>query len=359
MIDLRSDTVTKPTQQMREAMCNAEVGDDVYNEDPTVNELEKRVANIFHKESAIFFPSGTMSNLTALLTWCNVRGSEVIMGDKSHMFLYEQAGASQFGGISPRTVPNLPDGTMDIENIRNSIRDNDIHEPISKLICIENTHNACGGKVLPLMYLSHLKHLAKEYKIPIHMDGARIWNAIVEIDREPHEISKYVDSLSVCLSKGLGAPVGSLLVGSHYFITKARRIRKALGGGMRQVGILAAAGIQSLDDFESGLLKDDHIRAKKIENEIKNIESFHCRKVDTNIIFLDILHYNKEWYSGDISSNISLMFKQRGILVSVWSPLLLRMVIHRDINDNNIDYIIQNIKEISSILLTENGSNHS
>lgn len=359
MIDLRSDTVTKPTQQMREAMCNAEVGDDVYHEDPTVNELEKRVANIFHKESALFFPSGTMSNLTALLTWCNVRGSEVIMGDKSHMFLYEQAGASQFGGISPRTVPNLPDGTMDIENIRNSIRDNDIHEPITQLICIENTHNACGGRVLPLMYLSHLKHLAKEYNIPIHMDGARIWNAIIGTTREPYEISKYVDSLSVCLSKGLGAPVGSLLVGSHYFITKARRIRKALGGGMRQAGILAAAGIKALDDFESGLLKYDHERAQIIKNKIKNASAFQCHKVETNIIFLDILCFKPEWHNNDVSCNIAKMFEERGILVSAWSPLLLRMVIHRDIDDNHIDYVIQNIKEISSILLTENGSNNS
>lgn len=359
MIDLRSDTVTKPTQKMREVISNAIVGDDVYQEDPTIKILEKRIATMFNKESALFFPSGTMSNLTALLTWCSNRGSEVIMGDKSHIFLFEQAGASQFGGISPRTVPNLPDGTMSIRSIQNSIRENDIHEPVTQLICIENTHNACGGRVLPLSFMKDLRTLSNEYNIPIHLDGARIWNAITEMKTNPSIISNNVDSLTVCLSKGLGAPIGSLLVGSHYFITKARRVRKALGGGMRQSGILAAAGIQALDDFESGILENDHIRAKRIEKEIKNMDLFHCHKVDTNIIFLDILQYNNEWVYEDISQNISNMFKYRGILVSAWSPLLLRMVIHRDINDNDIDHIINAIKDISLNISTINSRNDS
>ena len=254
IIDLRSDTVTLPTCEMREAMSIALVGDDVYCEDPTVQILEKRVAKMFQKESALFFPSGTMSNLTAVLSWCSTRGSEIIVGDNSHMFLFEQAGASQFGGVSLRTVPNLPDGTMNIDTINSAIREDDIHEPVTKLICIENTHNACGGTVLPISFLKELKDLSDKHNIPIHLDGARIWNAIKAMKKEPHEISIYVDSLSVCLSKGLGAPIGSLLIGSMGFIIKARRIRKALGGGMRQVGILAAAGIKALDDFETNIL---------------------------------------------------------------------------------------------------------
>jgi len=204
LIDLRSDTVTKPNDKMREAMFTAIVGDDVYEEDPTIIALETRVAQMFGKESALFFPSGTQSNLTAALIWCNCRGSEMIVGDNSHMFLWEQAGASQFGGISMRTVPNLSDGTMDLDNIRNSIRDDDFHEPITKLICIENTHNACGGKVLPLEFLTNLKALADSYNLPIHLDGARVWNSITKMNIQPSEIAKYVDSLSVCLSKGLG-----------------------------------------------------------------------------------------------------------------------------------------------------------
>jgi threonine aldolase len=207
--------------------------------------------------------------------------------------------------------------------------------------------------------MKDLRTLSHEYKIPIHLDGARIWNAITEMKKYPAAISNNVDSLTVCLSKGLGAPVGSLLVGSHYFITKARRIRKALGGGMRQSGILAAAGIQALDDFESGILENDHIRAKKIEKEMTNVESFRCHKVDTNIIFIDILQYNNEWDYEDISKNISNMFKNRGILISAWSPLLLRIVIHRDINDNDIEYIIQNIKDVSHTLSTINSRNDS
>ena len=211
MIDLRSDTVTKPTPEMRKAMSEAVVGDDVFGEDETIQQLENRVAQLFQKDAALFFPSGTMSNLTSILTWCPNRGSEIIVGDNSHIFLFEQAGASQFGGVSPRTVPNLPDGTFDLDTLKTAIRDDDIHEPSTKLICIENTHNACGGKVLPISFMKDLKAIADN--IPIHLDGARIWNALYASRSTPPEIASYVDSLSVCLSKGLGAPIGSLLVG--------------------------------------------------------------------------------------------------------------------------------------------------
>lgn len=353
MIDLRSDTVTTPSIQMRQAMKYSRVGDDVYSGDPTVNQLEYRVASIFRKESALFFPSGTMSNLAAALTWCSNRGSEMIVGDKSHMFLFEQAGAAQFGGISPRTIPNLSDGTMDIELIKSAIRDDDVHEPTTKLICIENTHNVCGGKILPIQFMSNLRNLADQNSIPVHMDGARIWNAITAMNIEPHEISCYVDSLSVCLSKGLGAPVGSLLVGSKEFINKARRIRKALGGGMRQCGVLAAAGLVALDDFESGMLIMDHKRSRLIAKIIQGPEITAFRlhtNVETNIIFIDILEWDKTWDHDKISSIIGDMFLEREICVSDWGPLLLRMVIHRDINDKHIEYVVNVLREINDII---------
>ena len=353
IIDLRSDTVTLPTCEMREAMSIALVGDDVYCEDPTVQILEKRVAKMFQKESALFFPSGTMSNLTAVLSWCSTRGSEIIVGDNSHMFLFEQAGASQFGGVSLRTVPNLPDGTMNIDTINSAIREDDIHEPVTKLICIENTHNACGGTVLPISFLKELKDLSDKHNIPIHLDGARIWNAIKAMKKEPHEISIYVDSLSVCLSKGLGAPIGSLLIGSMGFIIKARRIRKALGGGMRQVGILAAAGIKALDDFETNILEKDHMKTRLLTVAIKKLKAFQLyNEPQTNIIFVNIILYDKSWGKKKVSYKISEMLKEKSILVSAWSPFKIRIVVHRDITDKDITKIIQSLEEISHYLET-------
>jgi threonine aldolase len=352
LIDLRSDTVTQPTHEMRQAMANAIVGDDVYGEDPSVIELEQRVARLFEKESALFFPSGTMCNLTAILTWCNNRGSEIIVGDKSHIFLFEQAGASQFGGVNIRTVPNLLDGTLDIDEVKKAIRDNDIHEPTTELICIENTHNVCGGKVLPLSFMEELyKEVNKKYIIPIHLDGARLWNAISATELPPSKLTSYVDSLSVCLSKGLGAPVGSLLVGCQEFIVKARRIRKALGGGMRQSGVLAAAGLQAINDFEKGLLLNDHLRASKLAQNIECLPAFKLfSTVETNILFISILKYHPDWDPEMVSSKVSNMFKEKGVIVSAWSPSLLRMVVHRDISEENTEYIIQCLQEISNQL---------
>jgi threonine aldolase len=341
MIDLRSDTVTKPTDEMRNSMRDAIVGDDVFGDDPTMLLLENRVAEMFHKESALFFPSGTMSNLTALLTWCDSRGSEVIVGDKSHIFLFEQSGASQFGGISYRTLENNEDGTMDIEAVKKSIRENDIHEPITRLICIENTHNVCGGKILPLEFISKLRKIANQYHIPIHMDGARIWNAISASGFEVEEMVKNVDSISVCLSKGLGAPVGSLLIGTKEFIKKAKRIRKALGGGMRQSGILAAAGLVALDDFTSGILIKDREKTRKIVDGLNGLKNMVLHpNIQTNIIFIDVLR-------GD-ATEISFHLKHENILVSAWSSNLLRIVIHRDISDENVDFIISKFIEVDS-----------
>lgn len=348
MIDLHSDTVTKPTNEMRQAMATAIVGDDVSHEDPTIKILEERVAKMFQKDSALFFPSGTMSNLTALLIWCNNRGSEFIVGDNSHMFLFEQAGAAQFGGVSPRTVPNLPDGTMDLNLVNFAIRDDDIHEPQTKLICIENTHNACGGKVLSISFMEDLKALADTHNIPVHLDGARIWNALSSSDIKPEKIGKCVSSLSVCLSKGLGAPIGSLLIGDSKFIEKARRVRKALGGGMRQVGILGAAGLKALDDFETGILIIDHIRTFKLADSLKNISFLKVREnIQTNIIFAVIVSNNK-----NINAQVIYdMLKEKEIIISVWSPMLIRLVVHRDINDMEIDKTFTAFKEIDEQLI--------
>ena len=349
MIDLRSDTITKPTLEMRNAMFIAEVGDDVYEEDMTIKRLEERVANLFHKETALFFPSGTMSNLTAILTWCSSkRGTEIIVGDKSHIFLYEQSGASQFGGVSYRPVINLPDGTMDISTILECIRDNDIHEPSTELICIENTHNVCGGKILPESFMSNLQKISREKNIPIHLDGARIWNALTKTKTEPAEIAKYVDSLTVCLSKGLGSPVGSLLIGTKSFIEKARIIRKALGGGMRQIGILGAAGLKALDDFEEGILEIDHIRCQRIAETFRNYKRW-CQiddYIDTNILFIKI----KNIENCKIEQ-IATMFREKNILVSVWSQTLLRMVFHRDLTEKDIIDVEKAIHTISYDLI--------
>jgi threonine aldolase len=355
MIDLRSDTVTKPTEKMRLAMLNAEVGDDVYGEDETMNYLENIVAGFFGKEAALFFPSGTMSNLTAVLTWCEYRSSEIILGDKSHMFLFEQANASQYGGVSYRTIENLDNGTMDITKIKESIRENDIHESITKLICIENTHNVCGGRVLPISFMEELKKLSEEHLIPIHMDGARIWNALTMLDIKPYDIGKYVDSISVCLSKGLGAPVGSLLIGSSKFIEKAKRIRKSLGGGMRQTGNLAAAGLVSINDYIDGILGIDHNHTKILVNEISKLTAFKIKnEVDTNIIFINIITYDKTWDPKLVGINTKNMFKERGVLLSVWEPTLLRIVVHRDITYENINSTVNAFKEINNCFLNKN-----
>jgi len=355
IIDLRSDTVTQPTNKMRDTMMNVKVGDDVMKEDPTIQKLEKIISEIFHKESALFFPSGTMSNLTALLTWCNSRGSEIIVGDKSHIFLFEQTGASQFGGIAFRTVKNENDGTMNLKDIELAVREKDIHEPITQLICIENTHNVCGGTILPLSFMKDLQTFAtrSDISIPIHLDGARVWNAITELNIEPHEISNYVDSLTVCLSKGLGAPVGSLLIGNSIFIEKARRIRKALGGGMRQAGVLAGAGLEAITDFYSGMLKTDHEHTQIVAKELLKMSAFKItNKIQTNIIFVEIILYDKTWEKKNISTIVASLLKDKNILVSVWSPFLLRFVFHRDITYTNILYIVNALKEVSDFLST-------
>ena len=340
IIDLRSDTVTKPTRQMLTSIIDNfdNIGDDVYEEDMVVQKLQQKLSGMFNKEDALFFPSGTMCNLTALLCWCD-RGSEIILGNNSHIFLFEQGGAAQYGGIAFHTIPNLEDGTMDIQNIHEAIRDDDIHEPNTSLIAIENTHNACGGKVLPLDFLEYIKEIGKTHNIPIHLDGARIWNALQESGIDAMTMGTYVDSISVCLSKGLGAPVGSVLLGPKDFIQKAKRVRKSLGGGMRQSGILASAALTAIEDFESGILKIDHEYIKLIAKEISVCNGFEPQPiVETNILFI---HVKED------ASKIVDYFKLHNILISAWTSKLLRIVVHRNITNEDIQYVISIFKSYS------------
>nr|XP_018907952.1 PREDICTED: probable low-specificity L-threonine aldolase 2 [Bemisia tabaci] len=291
VIDLRSDTLSKPEEQMRIAMFNAEVGDDVYKEDPTVNELERKAALITGKEAALFVPSGTMGNLVAVLVHCEQRSSEAIVGDKSHIVLWEQGGCAQIGGVSVRTLKNRPDGTFSLDELQAEFNCGvDIHKSITTLVCVENTHNFCGGKVLPLKWLDELGALSKKLNFRLHMDGARVFNAAVALGVPVSRIVADFDSVTFCLSKGLGAPIGSVLCGSADFIKKATRLRKSLGGGMRQAGIVAAAGIYALDYMVDRLV-DDHRRTLAIAKCINDLNC-HFINVDPENVHSNILIIN-------------------------------------------------------------------
>ena len=343
MIDLRSDTVTKPTAAMRTAMFDAEVGDDVFGDDPTVHLLENKLSLMFEKESALFFPTGTMSNLAATMSWCGTRGSEIILGDSSHMFLYEQGGVSQLAGVLPRTIMNERDGTINIDSIDKAVRQSNIHFPVTELIALEDTHNFCGGRVLPKGYLDAVSTVAKSRNIAVHLDGARIWNAAAYSKMTLAELTKGADSISVCLSKGLGAPSGSVLLGPSVFIEKARRCRKALGGGMRQVGILAAAGLEGVKDFEAGLLLADHSKARLLANAIAAVTGFSIAldAVETNIVLVDV------GINGPGPAIIAGMLKERGILALPFGINSVRLVTHRDIMDDDIEVVASAFKDIA------------
>jgi len=287
-IDLRSDTVTLPTPAMREAMYRAELGDDVFGEDPTTNRLEEMAAERMGKEAALLVASGTMGNLVCTLTHCR-RGEEVILGDRSHTFLYEAGGISALGGIHPHTISNQPDGTLRLEDIEGAIRGDNVHFPRTRLICIENTHNRCNGSALRPEYIDSVAALAKERGLSVHLDGARIFNAAVALGVDVKELTANVDSLSFCLSKGLSAPVGSVVCGSSEFIAEARRARKVLGGGMRQAGVIAAAGITALEEMVDRLA-EDHENARRLAEGISRISglSIELAKVQTNIIYFEL-----------------------------------------------------------------------
>ena len=281
-VDLRSDTVTRPTPEMREAMANAEVGDDVYGEDPTVNRLQEMTAERMGKEAALFVPSGTMGNLAALLTHCQ-RGDEAILGDLSHPYLNEAGGLAALGGIQPFLVPNQADGTMKLEDIEGAIRSDDPHHPISRVVALENSHNRCNGAVLSAEYIYKVGKLTHARGLALHIDGARIFNAAAALGIPASEIVEPADSITFCLSKGLSAPVGSVLCGSAEFIAKALRIRKQLGGGMRQAGVLAAAGIVALEKMVDRL-SEDHLRAQRLAEALLAIPALEVNPQFTNIV---------------------------------------------------------------------------
>jgi threonine aldolase len=282
LIDLRSDTVTRPTPEMREAMARAEVGDDVYGEDPTVNKLQELAAEKLGKEAALFVPSGHMGNLAAFMAHCG-RGDEVILGYLSHPFLSEAASLAALGGIQAYTLPNQPDGTLRLEDIEIAIREEDVHHPRTRVVALENTHNRCNGVPLTAEYIKSVGDLAHKHDLKLHIDGARLFNAAVALGTPVDKLVKPADSITFCLSKGLCAPVGSVIVGSKEFIYNARRVRKQLGGGMRQAGILAAAGILSLTKMVDRLA-EDHARAARIGTGLMQHHGLNVPKPHTNIV---------------------------------------------------------------------------
>ena len=334
IVDLRSDTLTHPTPLMRQAMSEAKVGDDVFGEDPTVNLLEEMVAKRLGKEAALFVASGTMANMVSQMTYCG-RGDEVILGDQSHIFFYEQGGTSALGGIHPRTVANQPDGKMALHNIEAAIRQDNIHFPITRLIVLENTHNRCNGSPLDTAYMHSVGNLARRYGLKIHVDGARLFNAAVALGVEARELVAEADSVNICLSKGLAAPVGSIVIGNREFISKARRVRKVLGGGMRQSGILAAAGIVSLTEMVDRL-EDDHVNARKLAEGLADVKglSIDPDDVKTNIVYFQVTR------KGITAQTLAERLSDQGIRVLPTGPDRLRAVTHYHVTSDDIEFAL-------------------
>ncbi|HIN19725.1 MAG TPA: low-specificity L-threonine aldolase [Candidatus Marinimicrobia bacterium] len=335
IIDLRSDTVTLPSDEMRQSIANADLGDDVFREDPTINQLESKSSELFGKEAAIFVPSGTMGNLASILAHCD-RGTEIILGDKSHTFLYEGGGISAFGGIHSRQLPNQDDGTLDVEEIKSAIRTENDHFPKTSAIGLENTHNMCFGTPLSVEYINSVALIAKENGLKLHIDGARIFNAAVALNVAVKDLVENADSVTFCLSKGLAAPVGSVVCGGEKFIYQVRRNRKALGGGMRQAGILAAAGLLSLNLAESQLL-EDHKNAKLLAEGIAQINGLTIdeKKVQTNIIYFGL---NSPKLTG---SQLVSKMDNRGIKFFEISSNRFRLVTHYGITRDDIEKTLE------------------
>ena len=335
IIDFRSDTITLPSERMREAIATARLGDDVFSEDPTVNELEKRASRVMGKEAALLVPSGTMGNLISILVHSD-RGTEVILGDRSHTFLYEAGGISAFGGVHSRQLHNNDDGTMDIDGIESAIRTDDVHFPRTSLISLENTHNMCSGTPLSISYLRDVASLAQKHNLPVHMDGARVFNASVSTGVDLDEIASTVSSLTFCLSKGLSSPIGSVLCGSKKFIYEARRIRKALGGGMRQAGIIAASGIVSLDTMIDQI-EDDHKNAQALANALSEID---CIELKPENVRSNIIYFNTVGLSLTDSEVLESMADE-GIKFFDVSKNRFRLVTHYGITSDDIQYAIE------------------
>lgn len=338
IIDLRSDTVTKPTPEMRQAIANAVVGDDVFEDDPTVKKLEAKVAEVLGKEAALYVSSGTMANQVSLRTLCDP-GDEVICERGSHIINYEVAAATALSGIMLTPYDGVR-GRLSLKQIEDAIRPPNIHHPITKLVALENTHNRVGGAVLDLEYIAEVERFVRDRGLGFYLDGARIWNAAIALNVKPGEIAKHFDMVSVCFSKGLGAPVGSAVSGTAVMIKKARRIRKMFGGGMRQVGIIAAAALYALEhNYER--LKDDHRRAKKFAERLSKIDGINIdpESVETSIVV----------FSPDIPADKFLNeARQRGLLMVPFGQNRIRAVVHLNINDNDLVMALKIITEIAS-----------
>lgn len=343
-IDLRSDTVTQPTEEMREAMARAEVGDDVYGEDPTVNRLEAVAAERMGKEAGLFVASGTMANLVAVLTHCQ-RGDEALMGDLGHTFLFEVGGVSALGGVLVHAIPNQPDGTLALEQLKSSVRPDDVHQPKTRLIVLENTHNRCGGVPLTLEYTRAVGRLAKSEGLALHLDGARIFNASIAFGVAPRELAEPADSVMFCLSKGLCAPVGSVLCGSHEFIGKARKVRKQLGGGMRQAGVLAAAGLVALEHMVDRL-EEDHRNALTLARGLANIPGLRLDmgEPQTNMVFVD-LKDSVPFTADEVANRLW----DRGVRVGPVAERRLRLVTHYPIGETQIATTVSEFERLLAL----------
>ncbi|AIL72624.1 low-specificity L-threonine aldolase [Vibrio vulnificus] len=331
-MDFRSDTVTRPTPAMREAMANAIVGDDVYGDDPTVNELEAFAAKEAGFEAALFTTSGTQANLLGLMAHCE-RGDEYLCGQQAHNYRYEAGGAAVLGSIQPQPVENNPDGTLPFDKLAAAIKPDDSHFARTKLLSLENTIN---GKVLPLSYLQEARAFVDKHNLKLHLDGARVYNAATALDVPVRDIAQYFDSMTICLSKGLGAPVGSLLLGSKEYIAKARRLRKMVGGGMRQAGILAAAGKLALTE-QVAQLKVDHANAKALAQGLSELPGVHVNPdfVQTNIVFAKLDD------SVDINT-IAQKLAKESIIITPGNPI--RFVTHKDISRQDIDLFLEKLR---------------
>ena len=341
VIDLRSDTVTKPTPEMREAMAKAEVGDDVFGDDPTVNALQEMAAEMMGTQAALFVPSGTMGNLAALLAHCQ-RGDEVIIGQKNHSFLFEAGGLSALGGIHSCQLQNQPDGSLLPADIESAIRPDDPHDPISRLLCLENTHNRCGGTVQTAQVTGRMADVAHQHGLKVHLDGARIFNAAAALGVAARELAAPADSVTFCLSKALCAPVGSVLCGDPEFIRKAHRARKMLGGGMRQAGVLAAAGIVALQKM-TGRLGEDHLRARKLAEGLSADPHIHVEPATpaTNMVYFALGPEVRK-----STAQIEHEMEAQGILVHSSGPRQFRLVTHYWIDDRAVERTLGAIIEL-------------
>lgn len=342
-IDLRSDTVTQPCAGMRQAMLNAPLGDDVFGDDPSVLKLERFVADFVGKPAALYVPSGTMGNLLCIAAQCQ-RGDEIILGNGAHIVLHEGVGASAYLGVSLHTVPNQTDGTIDVQDIQAALREDDVHYPRTSLVAIENTHNTSGGRAISLEKMSPITQWCHDQSLPLHMDGARLANASVALQTPIADFVQLVDSVSLCLSKGLGAPVGSVIAGSEEMIYKARRARKSLGGGMRQAGILAAAGLYALENNISRLAQD-HDNAKTLARGLAQIDGI-CElipdEIDTNIVYFGVEPSVMPW------NTFVEQMQSHGIAIGggYGRTKQIRMVVHRHITSQDIQQTLKVVQKV-------------